>query len=227
MSLTLCLSRTGACAWRASPSTYGPCPLVLAEAAETLARLLLHAVVTPGLRATHATLSGDPETLGSGLLRLHLRHVAHLMFDRALPGTYRPVNRGPWRGSGAAKWSGTGPLSGAPARLRLRISFTSLGRGAALSRRRLSGPPRRTPPSGGMRARARSVGATRTRRRGHGLAHVEVELCLWFRAAGARDDARPPEARWRATTLLARQGQRLSLAGPTTPAAMPVRRPVW
>src|SRR5580692_5509869 len=52
--------------------------VVLTQAAEALARLLLHAVVAAGLGAAHAALSGDPEALARGLLCLHLRHGTDL-----------------------------------------------------------------------------------------------------------------------------------------------------
>src|ERR1035438_1893344 len=50
--------------------------VVLAQASQTLARLLLHPVVAAGLRAANAARAGDPETLGRRLFRLHLRHGA-------------------------------------------------------------------------------------------------------------------------------------------------------
>src|ERR1700678_3296780 len=54
--------------------------VVLTQAAEALARLLLHAVVSATLRAAHAALAGDPEALRRGLLCLHLRHGAGPVF---------------------------------------------------------------------------------------------------------------------------------------------------
>src|SRR5580693_9265631 len=50
--------------------------VVLAQATQALARLLLHPVVAARLGATHATRSGHPEALGRSLFRLHFRHGA-------------------------------------------------------------------------------------------------------------------------------------------------------
>src|SRR5271170_4700501 len=52
--------------------------VVLAQATQALARLLLHPVVAARLRALDPALAGHAEPLGSGLVGLHLRHDAGL-----------------------------------------------------------------------------------------------------------------------------------------------------
>src|SRR4051812_25166 len=54
--------------------------VVVAQTTEALAVLVDQPVVATGLRALHASRSGDLEPLGRGLVRLHLRHEARLPF---------------------------------------------------------------------------------------------------------------------------------------------------
>src|SRR5580704_12803143 len=102
--------------------------VVLAQAAEALARLLLHAVVSTGLRAANAPLSGDPEPLGGGFLRLHLRHGADL-------GSRGTARRPPGR-RGCAKWSTRADLSrpGPPTSAVDSGADSQLGRDGAFER---------------------------------------------------------------------------------------------
>src|SRR5271169_1252543 len=69
--------------------------VVLAQAAQTLAGLLLHSVVAARLGATHAAFACHPEALGGGLLRLHLRHDAILVTAPVGPTPSMPARRGP------------------------------------------------------------------------------------------------------------------------------------